>query len=304
MCVTGTLTHNSLDIDDLDALYPAGEPLPESCPHHHVRTRAFTVLEQHFSGRGDVWVAGNLNLYYSESVRSAVVEPDVMVITGVPAAQLAGAKSYRTFQHGGSVVFVLEVASKETVDADGNDKRTLYAEIGAAEYWRVDPTGGKIHNEVLQGERLHDGHWTPVAVTVDNHGAWRGHSTALDLDIAWRDNELLFHLPGNDQPLNDLARAETAYHDERQSRRAEQEARQAAEARCLAERNARLTEQAARQAAEARCLAERNARLTEQEARREAEAEAATQAAENARLRELLRNHGSPEANPTPDPPG
>jgi len=49
MCVTDTLTHNRVDIDDLDALYPAGEPLPESEPHELVRSDAAAVLRQHFA---------------------------------------------------------------------------------------------------------------------------------------------------------------------------------------------------------------------------------------------------------------
>ncbi|MCY3807401.1 MAG: Uma2 family endonuclease [bacterium] len=242
--MTETLTHNDLDVDDLDALYPAGEPLPESRPHRRVRDNAASVLEQRFDSRGDILVASNLNLYYREGDPAAVIEPDVLVVAGVAAAQLQDIQSYRTFQHGGSLLFVLEVASKDTASADRGRKRATYASIGVAEYWRVDPTGGELHPEILQGERLHDGHWTPIAVTVDGAGTERGHSTALDLDIAWRDDELLFHLPGSDQPLNNLARAETA------RRRAEAEAAaQAAEA--------------AAQAAEAAAQAAEVARLKE-----------------------------------------
>ena len=259
------------------------------------RTDAVTVLRDHFSGSDDICVASNCNVYWREGVPTAVVEPDLMVITDVAAERLDEVASYRTWQHGGLPVFVLEVLEYESVLAemtylreaeylreDLDYKRAAYTAIGVAEYWRVDPTGGELHPEVLQGERLHDGHWEPITVTVNDGGTWRGHSGALDLDIAWHDGELLFYLPDSNQPLHNLARekdarraaetalrtAETAHHDERQARRAEQEARQAAEARCRAERNARLTEQ---------------------KARREAEAEAAAQAAENARLRELLR---------------
>ena len=269
MCVTDTLTHDTLDVDDLDALYPAGEIVPESAPHDLVCVQAVSVLRQHFSTRSDVFAAAGVNVYYTEGTRSAFVAPDVMVVTGVPKARLAKSNSYRTFQHGGELLFVLEVASPKTVDTDQGDKRVTYATIGVAEYWRVDPTGGDIVNEILQGERLTDGRWTPITVTVNDTGTWRGHSQSLDLDIACCDRELLFYLPGSDQPLRDLPRAEialraaeAAHHDERQARRA-------------AERKV---------AAQA--------------------GEIARQDTEIARLKELLRRQGSSGDGRTQDTPG
>ena len=234
MCVTETLTHDTLDVDDLDALYPAGELLPESRPHRRVRDDAASVLEQHFDSRGDVLVGSNLRLYYRAGPPGESVEPDVLVVAGVVAAQLADIKSYRTFQHGGELLFVLEIASESTADADDGRKRATYAAIGVAEYWRVDPTGGEIHSEILQGERLHDGRWTPIPVTVDDTGTWRGHSHSLNLDIAWCVRELLFYLPGHDEPLPNLARAETARQEAEAAHRAERNVRLAAERRAEA----------------------------------------------------------------------
>ncbi len=267
MCVTETLTHNGPGAD-LDALYPDGEPLPESEPHERVRGDAAAVLRQRFDGRDDVFVASNLNVYYREGEPASVIEPDVVVLAGVAAAELRGIRSYRTFQHGGALLFVLEVASASTLSADRGRKRATYAALGAAEYWRVDPTGGQLHPEILHGERLHHGRWAPIEITADAAGARRGHSTALDLDIAWHDDELLFHSPGSAQPLNNLARAETA-----------------------------------RQAAETAHRAERAAYRAEKNARQAAEAQAAAQEAENARLRQLLRDHDSPDAAPPSEPP-
>jgi Uma2 family endonuclease len=244
ICVTGTL-----NVDDLDALYPDGEPLPESRPHRRVRDDAATVLEQHFESRGDLLVSSNLNVYYREGEPAAVIEPDLLVVAGVSPAELADIKSYRTFQHGGTPLFALEVLESDSFIAemahhrpdearreDLDYKRTAYAAIGVAEYWRVDPTGGDIAGEVLKAERLTDDHWTPIPVTVDDTGTWRGHSATLNLAIAWTDRKLLFHLPGHDhlpchdQPLPNLARSDAA-------RRAAESARRAVEAE-----NARLKE--------------------------------------------------------------
>ena len=115
--MTETLTHGAPGVDDLDALYPAGELLPESLPHERVRGDTRPVLEHHFDSRGDVLVGSNLRLYYREGPPGESVEPDVLVVAGVNRAQLADIKSYRTFQHGGELLFVLEIASESTADA-------------------------------------------------------------------------------------------------------------------------------------------------------------------------------------------
>lgn len=226
--MTETLLHG--DLRALDALYPAGEPLPESSPHEIMRGEAASMLRQFFCDRGDVWVASNRNLYFVEGSRSAVVEPDVMVVSGVPAAGLDTVASYRTWQHGGSIRFVLEVASKETQRLDRGHKRAVYASIGVAEYWRIDPTGGELCSAVIQPERLVDGSWTPIDVTVTPEGSWSGHSESLGLDIVWQDGEILFHPAGSDRPLDNLARAAATVRDAEAAQRAAEQQSAAYEA--------------------------------------------------------------------------
>ena len=208
--MSDALAHDDVDYD---ALYPDGKPLPQADSHQSVCIDAVSVLRQHFDSRTDVFVAAGLNHYYREHHPASVVEPDLAVYGGVQRDQLKGVTSYRSFQHGGHLLFVLEIASPSTRREDAGPKRDLYADLGAAEYWRVDPTGGDIQPDVLVGERLLDGRWTPIAVAVGSYGIWRGHSTALGLDVAWDLDELTFHHPGSRQPLHNLARAEAARRD-------------------------------------------------------------------------------------------
>ena len=243
MCVTETLTLNAPHVDiDLDVLYPAGEPLPESRLHERLCREAMSVLEEFFSAASDVLVAANLNLYYREGARSAVVEPDIMVIAGIDTAQPEIAASYRTWQHGGTILFALEAASESTLDADGGHKRDLYASLGVAEYWRIDPTDGELLQPPVIGERLRDGHWEPIEVTTDAGGGLRrGHSTTLGLDLCWDPPKLRLYDPATGTWLldhqdlaqarrDDIARADA----EAAARRDAETAKQAAETRVTA----------------------------------------------------------------------
>lgn len=217
-----------------DRIYPAGEPLPESGPHEIVRSEVAAMLRQFFGGRVDVWVASNRNVYFAEGAVREVVEPDVMVVMGVSVARLDRVASYRTWQHGGVIGFVLEVASQETQQSDDGHKRDVYARIGVAEYWRLDPTGGELRAEVLAGERLVDGNWRPIDVAVDPDGVWSGRSASLGLDIVWGDDEVLLSEPGSDRPLHNLARAEAARRQAEETLGDAEAARRAAEQQAAA----------------------------------------------------------------------
>ena len=149
------------------------------------RTDAVTVLRDHFSGSDDICVASNCNVYWREGVPTAVVEPDLMVITDVAAERLDEVASYRTWQHGGLPVFVLEVLEYESVlaemtylreaeylreDLDYKRGGTPPSAYRLAEYWRVDPTGGRTPPRGLQGETPARRPLGTITVTVNDAG--------------------------------------------------------------------------------------------------------------------------------------
>jgi len=53
-------------------------------------------------------------------------------------------------------VFALEIASHTTYKRDLRAKPARFAELGVAEYWRLDPTGGEYFTPPLQGEHRRD----------------------------------------------------------------------------------------------------------------------------------------------------
>ena len=243
MCVTDTLTHDTLDVDDLDALYPAGELLPESATAPTASaTTQHLCCEQHFEQPRRCASSDPtcVNVYYTRRAlhRASRSNPTCWSSPAWSQGATRGqSKSYRTFQHGGKLLFVLEIASPRAPQTPTTaDKRATYAAIGVAEYWRVDPTGGEHpFNEILQGERLH-------RRPLDTHRRHRRRHRDLARPqplpqprhrLVCPRTPLLPPRPAtNHSPTS--PRAEAALP-------AERNARQAAETAHRAERNARLT---------------------------------------------------------------
>src|SRR5262245_4335733 len=67
--------------------YPSsdGEPMAETGLHVVLLVTLVVMLRHHYRRRRDVYVIGNIFLYYEENNPQAKRSPDVMVIKGVPA---------------------------------------------------------------------------------------------------------------------------------------------------------------------------------------------------------------------------
>ena len=216
--------------DDPNTYYPDtdGEPLGETDYQFSAITDTVHSLRVRYENRADVYVAGDIFVYYREGNNSARVAPDVLVVFGVPKRMR---RSYFIWEEGGKAPdFIIEVASQSTYHRDIGIKRTLYALLGVTEYWRFDPLGD-CFAALLEGERLVNGRWQPIAVRRDAAGILRGYSELLGLDLCVRDGALRLYDPLAGVWLltpseENAARqaAETALHNA-------ETARQAAEAR-------------------------------------------------------------------------
>jgi hypothetical protein len=60
-----------------------GKPMAESPIYLEVMLHLIGALKDHFLGEPDVYVAGNMLLYYERGKRSSVA-PDLFVVRGVP----------------------------------------------------------------------------------------------------------------------------------------------------------------------------------------------------------------------------
>ena len=59
-----------------------GQPMAESDLHRDITIYAVESLESHFRAREDVYVSGNLFVYYERGNAESVVAPDVFVVVG------------------------------------------------------------------------------------------------------------------------------------------------------------------------------------------------------------------------------
>jgi Uma2 family endonuclease len=231
--------------------YPSADGLPmaESDFQRNPLIYAVDVLGIYFEDRPDVYVSGNLFIYYEEGNPAAVVAPDVFVVMGVLKRDRP---SYMLWQESKAPDFVLEITSRRTRSVDQGPKRGIYAFLGVQEYWQYDPTGEYL-DPALQGLRLIDRNYHPLPTTYLPPETLSLHSDILGLDLRLEHGRLSFYDPATDRKL--LSHQETE-----QARRAAEQARQAAEqARQEAEERMQQ-EVSARQAAEAR-IAELEARL-------------------------------------------
>ena len=258
--------------------YPSsdGRPVAESDHQFIPLTYAANRLREHYRERDDVYVAGNLLIYYEEGTQERVA-PDVFVVLGAPRRKRT---SYVLWQEPKGPDFVLEVTSRSTRREDQGTKRRLYERLGVREYWQYDPTADYLE-PALQGLELVAGEDARLPERKLGDGTLVLTSAVLELELRLTERGLRFHEPVTGRELPDLGetdaacqRAERAWQEaeqrqerERQAREQAEQARDQAEQRWhraeqdrRRERDARRREQEARQAAEAR-IAELEARL-------------------------------------------
>ena len=278
-------------VDDLSIEYPCsdGEPMAENDHQFTALTESALTLREWLAERLDVYVGGDMLIYYRMNDNETRIAPDIFVVFGV--LDRTPRYSWIVWREGKAPDFVMEIASPGTWRRDASRKREIYAELGVREYWRFDPTG-ECFAPPLAGERLVDGEYRPIELAADADGALRGYSELLALDLCvfaeGERNLLRFYDPAGGQWLR-------THHEEAVARQAAEavlgatavilEATEAAQQETEA---ALESSEAARQEMAAALGASEAARLEAELARQESEAEMR-------RLRERLRELESGE---------
>ena len=251
-------------------------PLPDppkkiDMVHLEILAEIHNILKNRYKRdpRALVGGEGYLRLYARD--RSCYVVPDCMVSFDVedPPFIIREIRGYSIDEIGKPPDFVIEIASETTGERDYTVKRRIYRNMGAVEYWRFDPSGGRYHDAPLAGDVLVDGEYQRIPIRAEPDGTHWGYSAALGLYLVWQDGSLRFYDPAISRFLRNLEESEERV--EEADRRAASANRRAARAE-----RGREEERAARIASNRRAASAN---------RRAAEAEA-----ELERLRRLLRD--------------
>lgn len=137
-------------------------------------TRNIELLKRHYANQ-QIYVSGDLLIYYQQGDPKKFVVPDAFIVKGKPPIKR---RTYRLWIEQISPQLVIETTSKSTKQKDLRTKPAIYAQIGVREYFLYDPTLDYL-DPPLHGQRLVDGQYQPIQ--ADPTGGL--FSEELDLEL-------------------------------------------------------------------------------------------------------------------------
>ena len=193
---------------DTADMYPEsdGKPIAETDLHIDAIYQMRQMLKAYFAENPDVYVSGNIMMYYVKGSPQQSVSPDILVSFGIGKKQR---RTYKVWEEGKPPDFVLEFSSKSTYQNDLDDKMRLYAKIGITEYFLYDAERCYLPSS-LMAFRLVDGEYVEIPQRPD--GGF--FSETLGLTFHLLDDSFGIHDPDTEKWLQSAEeRAEEA--DER-----------------------------------------------------------------------------------------
>ncbi len=153
-------------------------------------------------------------IYYGEprpgGGSPAHVVPDCLVALDVEAEAIWDRVGDDPIQNGKPPDLVIEVVSRSTYSYDATGKREIYRQIGVPEYWRFNPTGGRVSGQSVIGEHLVNGRYERFPLHRYDDGSEGSTSPLLNLNFRWRDQRFRVHNPATgleyEHPRDELAR--------------------------------------------------------------------------------------------------
>src|SRR5438874_3484377 len=147
--------------------YPSsdGEPMAETPLHRDVMFDLIAMLKAHFAAEPDVYVSGNMMMYYVEGNADKWVSPDVFVTRDIP--KLPEREIYQVWREGKGPDVVIEVTSRSTARVDQRRKFDLYRDVlKVREYILFDPREKTLAGASLVGYRLIDDQYELIPKTA------------------------------------------------------------------------------------------------------------------------------------------
>jgi len=127
-----------------------GEPMAETDTHINLLIYLREALTDYFRDDPDVYVAGNLLVYYQEGNPTRFIAPDVFVVKGVPKRNR---RIYQVWKEEKGPDVVFELTSRSTRQEDLGPKKGIYEVLGVEEYFIFDPLGEHLEPRLV-GFRL------------------------------------------------------------------------------------------------------------------------------------------------------
>lgn len=201
-----------------------GKPMAETDIHRDVMLDLIERLKARYAGRDDVYVSGNLLVYYAEGNPKKCLAPDCFVAFGVPTGRR---RTFQSWAEGTYPAVVFEITSRKTKAEDTGKKFRVYRDVWKVrELYYFDPTCDYL-DPALVGYRHARGTLKPIRPTLG-----RLTSTELGITLEADETRLVLRDEASGAELPLPAEAELIR---------ERGAREAAEAR-LAAVEARLAE--------------------------------------------------------------
>lgn len=121
-----------------EIFYPEqrADDMGETSIHAKLINKFLAMLLHFFGGREDVFLSSNMNLYYEENNPNKWYAPGLLIAFDVPNHERS---SYRTWKEKVFPQVIFEVSSNRTWKADVSEKLEIYGELGAEEYYILDP---------------------------------------------------------------------------------------------------------------------------------------------------------------------
>ena len=211
----------------LEIEYPEsdGQPMAETDLHRNWMVWLIELLKSFFAGQ-QVYVSGNLLIYYVEGNPKKSFAPDVFVVKNVRPDDR---RVFKLWEEGAIPCFVLETTSRKTGHEDLGPKMLLYAKLGVREYFLFDPER-ELFEPALLGYRLVGGGYMPLEMD--------GTQTLLSEELG-----ILIRLEGFQLGLYDAQTGARLLSGEERAEQAEERASHAEELASHAEERAGQAEE-------------------------------------------------------------
>jgi Uma2 family endonuclease len=141
--------------------YPTGDgkPMAETDKHRKLMNILIETLDLYFIKDPNVYVSGNLLLFYEPGNKRRHLSPDVMFVRGVPKGDRL---NYLTWIEEKGPDVVIELTSSSTRHKDTKKKFAIYRDtLRVSEYFLFDPLGDYLTPR-LQGYRLIEGQYVAI----------------------------------------------------------------------------------------------------------------------------------------------